>query len=134
MISNFRGRHKPQNSHRIFTDTGKIAGFVSGHVFDKRIDSQRHVFRHPFKRIAFDVSTLERAQHFGADTVRVSFFDIGDVLTAPIARILADGRAEKSFGFGRQISWPYALFVDENAPKPQPEPKQPSLFDAMEVA
>lgn len=131
-MTHLRGRNKPP-SHRVFTDTGKIAGFVSGRHFDKRIDSKQHVFRKPYRRIAFDVSTLERAQQLGADTVRVSFFDIAAILTAPIARVLAEGRAEKSYGFGRQISWPWALFEDATAPKPKPQAQQASLFDGMEA-
>lgn len=125
MVSQGRGQNKAP-SHRIFTDTGKIAGYVSGRHFDKKIDSQKHVFRQPYRRIAFGVSTLERAQQVGATHVRISFFDIADVLTAPIAQILSEGRAEKGYGFGRQISWPWALFEDAN--KPQPQAQQPGLF------
>ena len=80
----------------------KVVGVVEDGVFRKKVSAARHFLRKP-PAIAFDLSSIEQAQEYGAQYIEVLDADSSRLYSAPIADLLSYGFMVNR-GFGEQIA------------------------------
>ncbi len=108
----------------VFIRSGKAVGSVINNIFFKKLDSRKHFLRKP-PAIAFDVSSIEKAERYGASIINVYDTHKKVIYTAKISTLNKNGM-KLNRGFGNQIALPLHFWKKESEKTQQ----QMELLDA----
>tara|TARA_B100001939_G_scaffold26639_1_gene21511 strand:- start:518 stop:880 length:363 start_codon:yes stop_codon:yes gene_type:complete len=113
-----------KKSKAVFIRNGKAVGNVIHDVFHKKLDSRKHFLRTP-PAIAFDVSSIKKAERYGAKKINVYDTYKRESYTALIKTLNQNGM-RLNRGFGEQIALPLQFWQVTSAD----EGEQMELLDA----
>ena len=96
----------------VFIQSGKAVGSVIGKKFIKKLDSRKHFLKVP-PAIAFDVSSINKAERYGATILSVFDTHKKVFYTAQIKSLQENGM-NINRGFGSQIALPLQFWKKES--------------------
>ena len=96
----------------VFIQSGKAVGTVIGKKFIKKLDSRKHFLKVP-PAIAFDVSSIKKAERYGATILSV-FDTYKKVFYTAQIKSLQENGININRGFGSQIALPLQFWKKES--------------------
>lgn len=98
--------------NKLFSDSGKVVGWIEGNAFCKRAKASTHMLRYP-PAWAWDTSILEKAEETGLDYSIIYDIESQTVYTAKLEYFWTNG-IKINRGYGDQIALPISYWSKQS--------------------